>query len=138
MKVVFATVLITVVVIDQLSKATSNTITLNTAGPCSVAVSNIVATFVAGALLLVAVLVTAALYRRLHQTQLIGLALIIGGGITNLADRLRFGGVRDIGEIATMAFNLADVAITLGAIVLIGWTVLPGSRIRQATESKTN
>ncbi len=123
MKVVFTTILIAVVVIDQLSKATSSTITLNTAGPFSIAISNTAATLVATTLLLAVALAGTTLRQRLHQTQVTGLALIIGGGVTNLTDRLRFGGVRDIGQIATLTFNLADVAIALGAFLLVGWAL---------------
>jgi len=58
-------------------------------------------------------------------------ALLIGGGIANLIDRLRFGYVVDyidlkslftyigIDNIRLPVFNIADLAITLGAILLI-------------------
>jgi len=53
-----------------------------------------------------------------------GLALILGGAIGNLIDRLRFGHVVDFLDFHAMgwhwpAFNVADSAITLGAVVLI-------------------
>jgi len=53
-----------------------------------------------------------------------GLALILGGAIGNLIDRLRFGHVVDFLDFHAMgwhwpAFNVADSAITLGAAVLI-------------------
>ena len=53
-----------------------------------------------------------------------GLALILGGAIGNLIDRLRFGHVVDFLDFHAMgwhwpAFNVADAAITLGAAVLI-------------------
>jgi signal peptidase II len=55
----------------------------------------------------------------------IGLALIVGGGFSNLADRLLHGGyVIDflnlgIGGMRTGIFNLADVAISAGAVLLL-------------------
>ena len=53
-----------------------------------------------------------------------GLALILGGAIGNLIDRLRYGHVVDFLDIHAFgwhwpAFNVADSAITLGAVVLI-------------------
>ena len=53
-----------------------------------------------------------------------GLALILGGAIGNLIGRLRFGHVVDFLDFHAMgwhwpAFNVADSAITLGAVVLI-------------------
>ena len=58
----------------------------------------------------------------------VALALIIGGGIGNLIDRLRFAGrVTDflyfaVGPLHTGVFNVADMAITGGVIWLaISW-----------------
>jgi signal peptidase II len=53
-----------------------------------------------------------------------GLALIFGGALGNLADRLRFGEVVDfldfyLGSQHWPAFNLADSAITIGACMLV-------------------
>ena len=54
----------------------------------------------------------------------VGIGLLIGGALGNVADRLRFGAVADFldfhwGARHWPAFNLADVAITLGVAVLI-------------------
>jgi signal peptidase II len=53
-----------------------------------------------------------------------GLALILGGAIGNLIDRLRFGHVVDFLDFHAMgahwpAFNIADSGITVGAVLLI-------------------
>jgi signal peptidase II len=53
-----------------------------------------------------------------------GLALILGGAIGNLIDRLRFGQVVDFLDFHAQgwhwpAFNVADSAITLGAALII-------------------
>ena len=53
-----------------------------------------------------------------------GYALILGGAIGNLIDRLRFGYVIDflllhIGDRTLFVFNLADAALTLGPALLL-------------------
>jgi signal peptidase II len=53
-----------------------------------------------------------------------GLALILGGALGNVIDRLRFGQVVDFLDFHAMgwhwpAFNVADSAITVGAALLI-------------------
>ncbi|MDH3647910.1 MAG: signal peptidase II [Gammaproteobacteria bacterium] len=58
-----------------------------------------------------------------------GLALILGGAIGNVIDRLIYGHVVDFihvhyGTLYWPAFNVADSAITIGAILLIIDTIL--------------
>ncbi len=49
-----------------------------------------------------------------------GLSLIFAGGISNLADRVIFGCVRDfIPFINLSRFNLADLAITFGVLFIV-------------------
>jgi signal peptidase II len=66
--------------------------------------------------------------RRLHARRnallACGLALIVGGAIGNMIDRLRLGRVVDFvhvhwGDHYFPAFNVADSAITVGALVLL-------------------
>ena len=59
-----------------------------------------------------------------------GLALILGGAIGNLIDRLRYGHVVDFLDLHAFgwhwpAFNVADSAITVGAAILILEGFLP-------------
>ena len=61
------------------------------------------------------------------------LALIIGGALGNLIDRLRFGHVTDFIQVyhqdwAFPAFNIADSAISIGAVMLILFGVLSSRR----------
>lgn len=72
------------------------------------------------------VIVTALLWRNSHQisTTGIGLALILGGALGNLWDRLVSGRVVDfllfyVGQYQWPAFNVADSAIVVGAGLLV-------------------
>lgn len=57
-------------------------------------------------------------------TLICGLGLILGGALGNLIDRIRFGEVVDFldfhyGDLHWPAFNVADIAITLGSVALL-------------------
>ena len=88
--------------------------------------------FTAAAAVLLIGLVCASLFaRRLRPARVIPLALVAGGGISNLIDRLVFDGrVTDflnvgIGSFRSGIFNLADMAILAGALLLIFWRYTP-------------
>jgi signal peptidase II len=54
----------------------------------------------------------------------VAIALVIGGAVGNLIDRLRFGAVADFLDLHVAgyhwpAFNVADSGITVGAVVLV-------------------
>jgi len=54
----------------------------------------------------------------------IGFGLIIGGAISNLIDRLRFSYIIDFINLRPWSvFNIADVAIVVG-VILLAWNVL--------------
>jgi signal peptidase II len=64
------------------------------------------------------------LFRIESLRQAIGLGFIIGGAIGNLIDRLHFGAVADFLDFHIWgyhwpAFNIADSAITIGALTLV-------------------
>lgn len=79
-----------------------------------------------GIALVVSVAIVVVL-RRLPRTEFwqgLGLALVLGGAIGNLGDRLRFGYVVDFIQVHYQdfywpVFNIADSAITVGAALLI-------------------
>jgi len=82
--------------------------------------------FTAAVAVVLAGLVCAALFaRRLTTARFVALALLAGGGISNLIDRLlNDGRVTDflnvgIGTLRTGIFNLADMAILAGALLLV-------------------
>lgn len=59
-------------------------------------------------------------------------AFIIAGGISNLFDRFRVGGVIDIFEVGTLRFNISDVYIVIG-VVLFFWSIFSQSRGHQSS-----
>jgi signal peptidase II len=82
--------------------------------------------FTAAVAVIVIGLLCAALFaRRLNTTRFVALALLAGGGISNLIDRLVYDGrVTDflnvgIGSLRTGIFNLADMSILAGALLLV-------------------
>jgi len=84
---------------------------------------------------IVTIIVLGWLFRHLIETHLltgaIALGLIYGGAVGNLIDRIAFGKVRDFIELHLRlftwpAFNVADVAIVVGIVLLlIGLASMP-------------
>jgi signal peptidase II len=74
--------------------------------------------------------------RSLDLMPFIGLSLLTGGGLGNLVDRIsNNGAVIDfvrlgIGPFRTGIFNLADVAIVTGVLMLLLWSVREGKQAR--------
>jgi signal peptidase II len=63
-----------------------------------------------------------------HPVLPVALGLLLGGSISNLADRVRLGHVTDFLDVRFWpAFNLADVCIVTGVVLLVG-TMLAGER----------
>jgi signal peptidase II len=59
-----------------------------------------------------------------HKLLAFGFALIFGGAVGNLIDRVRFGSVVDfldvyLGRFHWPAFNIADSAITVGIMIFL-------------------
>lgn len=86
----------------------------------------------------VIIVITARLGRREWPTAL-ALMLVLGGALGNLVDRVRLGYVVDFIDVYYRhwhwpAFNLADSAITLGAILLVLDVLKVGGNARGAHE----
>lgn len=95
-------------------------------------------TYVPYFLILVAVIISAVLARLgLRSTvkiEWLGYALVIGGALGNVVDRLRFGAVADffyfhIGELGWPAFNVADACICIGVAILLVHSLFFQSKI---------
>lgn len=81
-------------------------------------------TIVVGAVML-GLLVWTLSSRSLRPANVVALSLVLGGGLSNLYDRVFNGGAvidflnLGLGGLRTGIFNVADVAITTGAILLL-------------------
>jgi signal peptidase II len=80
--------------------------------------------FGVGNALLLCGLVATAIRLRWRRPALLGVSLFIAGGTSNLLDRILYGNVIDfmnvgVGPLRTGIFNVADMAIMLGAAIVL-------------------
>lgn len=74
---------------------------------------------------LVAVSIYTYMDNKLDNLSLVGFSLIIGGGVANIFDRIVYGSVTDFlyinlgGFLKTGIFNIADLSVTTGMILII-------------------
>ncbi|PZR00871.1 MAG: signal peptidase II [Cereibacter sphaeroides] len=75
-------------------------------------------------------------FRARHPLERLGLALVVGGALGNIADRLRQGAVTDFIDLYWQdwhwpTFNVADIGITMGALCIL-ISILPSRRRKGA------
>lgn len=68
------------------------------------------------------------------SASLIAICCIIGGGIGNIFDRIAYGSVTDFlylhfGDLHTGVFNLADLSITTGAIIILLQSMIKRTKV---------
>lgn len=76
---------------------------------------------VASTVAIIGIIVFLIKYREVHPSLQISMALILGGGVGNMIDRVFRGAVIDFFEFSFVnfaIFNVADMFITFGAIIL--------------------
>jgi signal peptidase II len=99
------------------------------------------AIFTGGTGLMLVVLIVVAIRQRWRGWSAIGIALFVAGGASNWIDRALHGSVVDflnvgIGPIRTGVFNVADMAIMLGAVVVVFAGFAHGSKEPGGTEDE--
>jgi len=129
----FLWIVLGIVVIDQLTKFFASRIPLGTDIPLlgdflalthaqntGAAFSMLQGQNIILAAITIIILATIAwYYPKIKKEQLVLVALITGGAMGNLIDRVRLGYVTDLIRISIWpAFNVADAAVTIGALVL--------------------
>jgi signal peptidase II len=82
------------------------------------------ALFIVGNALLLFAMVVTGIRRRWSGPALVGLALFVAGGASNLVDRIMRGSVIDfmnvgVGPLRTGIFNFADTAVMLGVAMVV-------------------
>jgi signal peptidase II len=107
-----------VVVLDQWSKFFSAADLVNSKAAFSIPVPNIIVAILA--IGVIAGLTFAVSAQNSFRAHWLPLGLLIGGGTSNLTDRILHGAVADIWSYGSLSFNGADVAICL-AIVLLSY-----------------
>ncbi|MBS3962735.1 MAG: signal peptidase II [Sandarakinorhabdus sp.] len=83
----------------------------------------------------IAIVVGFWIRRERQWPEALALALVLGGAIGNIIDRIRFGYVVDfvhlhIGQWSFYVFNVADAAISVGVVILLVRAVIGGSDTR--------
>ncbi|HEY0413532.1 MAG TPA: signal peptidase II [Allosphingosinicella sp.] len=82
----------------------------------------------------ISIFVTAWLWREQRRDDALALALVLGGALGNIVDRLRLGYVVDylhlhFGDISPfLVFNVGDAAITIGVLLLLVRALLTRDR----------
>ncbi len=71
---------------------------------------------------------------------IIGFSFVIGGGIGNVFDRIVYGSVTDfmyvdLGFFATEIFNMADVSIVIGALIVLSNALTSKKEVKDLNES---
>ncbi|MBT8377431.1 MAG: signal peptidase II [Bacteroidia bacterium] len=75
--------------------------------------------------------------KSLDKLSLIAFCCIVGGGIANVFDRIVYGSVTDFlfidlgGVFRTGIFNIADLSVTTGMLILIYFSIFPKKNIEQ-------
>ncbi|PKQ00536.1 MAG: signal peptidase II [Alphaproteobacteria bacterium HGW-Alphaproteobacteria-13] len=89
---------------------------------------------------LVASAVALWMAREKQRGDVIALALILGGALGNIVDRVRYGYVADFADLhfgdfrPFMIFNVADACITIGVLLLVARALLLGEKAPPAVE----
>jgi len=74
-----------------------------------------------------------------HIIRIVGFCLVIGGGAGNIIDRLLYGSVTDFmilstGQWQTGIFNMADVSVMLGTLLVLVSTFFPKNSLTKASQ----
>ena len=66
-----------------------------------------------------------------HPLIVVSLGLVLGGGLSNLFDRIRIGGVADYLDLTFWQLNLADIFVIVGVLIFL-YGLLKLSHVKDA------
>ncbi|MGE4323641.1 MAG: signal peptidase II [Sphingobium sp.] len=95
-----------------------------------------------GMTVLIAGFVAVWMWREKARQDVVALGLVLGGAIGNIVDRMRLGYVVDYADLhfgewrPFLIFNLADVAITFGVLILLARALLLREKSAKTESSK--
>lgn len=91
--------------------------------------------------IVLAILLMLLLVKKEYEPEIIvGFCFIVGGGIGNIFDRIAYGSVTDfmyvdLGFFSTEIFNMADVSIVFGTLIVLGFSIFGKKNTKQLTEN---
>jgi len=76
--------------------------------------------------------------KQMDKLSLIGFSCVVGGGIANVFDRFVYGSVTDflfidLGFVRTGIFNIADLSVTTGMILILWSSLKQHKRVKENT-----
>ncbi|MFC4291138.1 signal peptidase II [Sphingorhabdus arenilitoris] len=89
----------------------------------------------------IAIVVSIWMFREKLRGDVLALALVLGGALGNIVDRVRYGYVVDYADLHFGAFrpfyifNLADACISIGVLILLARAFLMGKKEKEANET---
>lgn len=92
----------------------------------------------------IAAFVLVWMWREKRRDDAVALALILGGALGNIVDRVRLGFVVDFADLhfgsfsPFLVFNVADAAITIGVLLLLVRALLRGGTDKRGTREAVN
>jgi signal peptidase II len=84
------------------------------------------------------------MWRERARGDVLALAMIAGGALGNIVDRIRYGYVVDFADLhfgdfrPFLIFNVADACITLGVLLLVARALLLREKAEPAAEATAN
>lgn len=116
--------------------------THNTGGAWSIFSNNTLFLIIVSIIFIVGIFIFNAFFKQKNYFYAISLGLILSGALGNLYDRIKFGYVRDYIKLEFIrfpVFNICDIAICVGAILLVIYLVFLAPKQKEnALVQKTN
>lgn len=120
-KIIFYIIALLIIIVDQITKKFLTT-TVNTGAAFGLFKDNLIL------IIIISLIILCFIFYYLIKSKVfilsLALSFLLGGGISNLLDRIFFGGVRDfINVFLIPTFNIADFFNVIGALLLVVYLI---------------